>query len=74
MKISVEKSSIFKSLSHVQNIVEKKNEKDPDQMISKEEILQKSKLTREDLEKAGIQNVERYLTHNEPEINLKFRI
>ena len=25
MKISVEKGSIFKSLSHVQNIVEKKN-------------------------------------------------
>ena len=25
MKISVEKNSIFKSLSHVQNIVEKKN-------------------------------------------------
>ena len=60
------------STNKVFDYLEKENEKDPDQMISKEEILQKSKLTREDLEKAGIQNVERYLTHNEPEINLEF--
>ena len=40
-------------------------------MISKKELLKETRLTREDLEKAGIQNTGRYLVDDNPKEKLK---
>ena len=54
------------STKKVFNYLEKQKKVNPERLISKKELLKKSKLTRKDLEKAGIQNTGRYLVEEEP--------
>ncbi len=49
------------STKKVFNYLEKQKKINPERLISKKELLRKTKLTRRDLEKAGIQNTGRYL-------------
>jgi hypothetical protein len=49
------------STKKVFNFLENEKKVNPERMISKKELLKETRLTREDLEKAGIQNTGRYL-------------
>ena len=46
--------------------LKKEKKVNPRRKISKKELLEKTRLTREELEEAGIQNMERYITTFEP--------
>jgi hypothetical protein len=51
--------------------LENERKVDPERKIHKKELLKETRLTREDLEKAGIQNTGRYLVDDNPKEKLK---